>query len=81
MFIYDTTQELMSSLSQNNITSIVSLDPTSRDTLIQLFALIDASFTWEFTSSKRKSHFKKFNKNKTTLKSSQTLIKKISLKI
>ncbi len=54
MFIYETTQELMSNLAQNAITSVTSLDATSRDMLIQLFALIDASFTWEFTSSKRK---------------------------
>lgn len=55
MFIYETTQELMESLVQNNINTIKALDPDSKEMLMQLFSLIDQSFNWEFTSSKRKN--------------------------
>jgi hypothetical protein len=55
MFIYDTTQNLINSLAQNNIKSIRTIDKDSKEMLLQLFTLCDQSFNWEFTSSKRKS--------------------------
>ncbi len=53
VFLFETTQSLIESLVQNNITSIKSLDSDSNEMLLQLFTLIDQSFNWEFTSSKR----------------------------
>lgn len=54
MFVYETTRNLMENLVQNNIKSIRDIDADSKVMLMQLFALIDQSFNWEFTSSKRK---------------------------
>lgn len=56
MFLFETTQNLIESLIQNNITNIKALDSDSNEMLLQLFNLIDQSFNWEFTSSKRKSY-------------------------
>ena len=44
----------MESLVQNNVNSIRTIDTDSKEMLMQLFTLIDNSFNWEFTSSKRK---------------------------
>lgn len=54
MFVYETTRNLMENLVQNNIKSIRDIDSDSKVMLMQLFTLIDQSFNWEFTSSKRK---------------------------
>ena len=54
VFLFETTQNLIESLVQSNITSIKALDSDSNEMLLQLFTLIDQSFNWEFTSSKRK---------------------------
>lgn len=53
VFLFETTQSLIESLVQNNITSVKTLDTDSNEMLLQLFTLIDQSFNWEFTSSKR----------------------------
>ena len=53
IFVFETTQNLIHSLKENNINSIKLLDNDSKEMLMQLFALIDQSFSWEFTSSKR----------------------------
>ena len=55
LFVYETTHTLMENLVQNNIKSIKDIDVDSKGMLVQLFTLIDQSFNWEFTSSKRKS--------------------------
>lgn len=57
VFLFETTQNLIESLVQSNITSIKTLDSDSNEMLLQLFTLIDQSFNWEFTSSKRKKNF------------------------
>lgn len=55
MFVFETTQELIQNLVvANNIKSISSLEPDAKEMLFQLFSLIDLSFNWEFTSTKRK---------------------------
>lgn len=51
MFVFDTTRGLIESLV--NIKSISSLDADAKEMLYQLFSLIDLSFNWEFTSTKR----------------------------
>ena len=53
MFVFEATQELIQNLG-NNVKSISNLDPDSKEMLYQLFSLIDLSFNWEFTSTKRK---------------------------
>lgn len=53
IFVFETTQNLIQSLKSNNVNTINSLDSDSKEMLIQLFGLIDQSFGWEFTSSKR----------------------------
>ena len=53
VFIFKTTQSLIESLVQNQIRSIKTIDRDSIEMLMQLFLLIDQSFNWEFTSSKR----------------------------
>jgi len=53
VFLFETTQNLIQTLLQSNITSIKALDKDSNEMLLQLFTLIDQSFNWEFTSSKR----------------------------
>lgn len=54
IFVFETTQDLIQSLIQSNIKSIKEIDKDSKEMLLQLFSLIDQSFSWEFTSSKRK---------------------------
>lgn len=57
IFVFETTQNLINSLKENNINSIKLLDNDSKEMLMQLFALIDQSFSWEFTSSKRNLNY------------------------
>ncbi|RNA22306.1 exportin-4-like, partial [Brachionus plicatilis] len=52
LFVFDTAKSLIDSLIQSNITNICSVDKESKNLLIQIFNLIDQSFTWEFTSSR-----------------------------
>ena len=57
IFVFETKQNLINSLKENNINSIKLLDNDSKEMLMQLFALIDQSFSWEFTSSKRNLNY------------------------
>jgi hypothetical protein len=63
VFIFQTTQSLIESLVQNNIRTIRMIDRDSIEMLMQLFLLIDQSFNWEFTSSKRKISLEIFIKH------------------
>jgi hypothetical protein len=49
MFLYETTHSFIETLSQNKVTSIKHFDSTSKEILLQLFALYDQAFNWEFT--------------------------------
>ena len=63
VFIFKTTQSLIESLVQNNIKSIRVIDRDSIEMLVQLFSLIEQSFNWEFTSSKRNIEIYSYFKN------------------
>ena len=51
-FLYETTQSIIEILIQNKVSSIKSLMSKEKEILLQLFALYDQAFSWEFTSSK-----------------------------
>jgi hypothetical protein len=53
VFLFETTQSLIEGLQASRVGSVRDLDIDSREMLMQLFSLIDQSFSWEFTSSKR----------------------------
>ena len=52
LFVYEAMQSFMASCSSG--ASIRSLHHDSKQMLVQLFALVEQLFSWEFTSSKRK---------------------------
>lgn len=52
MFVFETTNSLIDSLYQSNISNICTVDQESRNLFIQIFKLIDQCFSWEFISSR-----------------------------
>lgn len=52
MFVFETTNNLIDSLIQSNMSNICSVDQESRNLLIQIFKLIDQCFSWEYISSR-----------------------------
>lgn len=53
MFAFEATQNLIENLYQSNVKMSCELDEDSKEMLVQLLRLVDLSFGWEFTSSKR----------------------------